>query len=134
MVAVIYPLYKQALLDGSINTDLTAGDIRVILVDLADYTYSAAHNFLDDVAAAGRVSVTAAGMTTKTVANGAFNADDSVFASATGDPSEAMIGYIHTGVESTARLIWFDDASTGLPITPNGEDINVTWGANIFAL
>ena len=54
-----------------------------------------------------------------------------------GTPDSHPLGYVHTGVETTARLIWFDDASTGLPITPNGEDINVTWdaGANkIFAL
>lgn len=137
MPAVVYPQYKEALLDALVNTDLIAGDIRVILVDLADYTYSAAHDFLDDVPAGARVSVTAADMTSKTITDGVFDAADSVFASVTGDPSEAMIGYVHTGVESTARLIWFDDDSTGFPITPNGEDINVTWdsGANrIFAL
>lgn len=43
MANAIYPLYKQALLDDDANIDLAASDVRAILVDLADYTYSAAH-------------------------------------------------------------------------------------------
>ena len=38
----------KAFLDGDI--DLLVDDIRVILVDNADYTFSAAHDFLSDVA------------------------------------------------------------------------------------
>lgn len=135
MANAIYPIYKQALLDGLTNTDLNDGDVRVILVDLADYTYSAAHDFLDDVPAAARVAVSGA-MTNTTVTNGLFDADNVTLTAVSGDVSEALIIYIHTGTEATSRLVYFGDTSiTGLPVTPNGGDITITWNASgIFQL
>jgi hypothetical protein len=131
----IYPAYKQALLDASSNVDLNDGDVRVILVDLADYTYSSAHDMLDDVAAGARVKVSTALQNT-TVTNGLFDADDITLSAVTGDQSEALIIYIHTGTESTSRLVAFIDTGvTGLPVTPNGGDINLAWNASgIFQL
>ncbi|HJQ58239.1 MAG TPA: hypothetical protein VJ890_15130 [Vineibacter sp.] len=137
MANAIYPKYKEALLDALSNVDLMAGDVRVILVDLADYTYSAAHDMLDDVAAGARVAVSG-NLANKVVTNGVFDADDVTLSSVTGDPSEALIGYIHTGTESTSRLVWFQDTGvTGLPITPNGGNITIQWDSvanKIFAL
>jgi len=131
----IYPLYKQALLDASPNVDLNDGDVRVILVDTADYTYSAAHDFLDDVPGAARVATSGA-MTNTTVIDGTFDADDVTFASVTGDQSEALIFYIHTGVEGTSRLVaYIDTGVTGLPVTPSGGNIGVVFNASgIFTL
>ena len=136
MANVIYPLYKEALISGGSNVNLSSGTVKIILVDTADYTYSAAHNFLDDVAAAGRVATTAA-LGTKTVTNGVFDAADTSFATVTGDTSEALVIYVDTGVESTSTLVAYIDTATGLPVTPNGNNINLTFdsGANkIFAL
>jgi len=135
MANAIYPVYKQALLDDSANTDLNDGDIRVILVDLADYSFNAAHDFLDDVPAGARVAVSAA-LTNTTVVAGLFDADDTVFTAVTGDVSEALIIYVHTGVEGTSRLVAFlDTGITGIPVTPNGADIDVVWNASgIFQL
>lgn len=39
--------------------------------------------------------------------------------------------YADTGTESTSPLIAFIDTATGLPITPNGGDIIVTWDKKI---
>jgi hypothetical protein len=135
MANAIYPKYKQALLDASTGVDLNDGDVRVILIDLADYTYSTSHEFLSDVAAGSRVAVSAA-MTNTTVTNGLFDADDVTLTSVTGDVSEALIIYLHTGTEGTSRLVSFQDANvTNLPITPNGQNITVTWdAAGIFQL
>lgn len=118
---------KESFLKGEI--DLVNDDIRVILVDLADYTFSSGHDFLDDVASAARVNVTAmAGMSTT---NGVFDANDTVMSSVSGDQSEALIIYKHTGTESTSPLILFIDTGvTGLPVTPDGTDITITWDAN----
>lgn len=130
MTNAIYPLYKQALLTADSNIDLEAGDVRAILVDLADYTYSAAHDFLDDVIAGARVAVSAA-LTGKSVTNGTFDCADWTWSSVTGDPAEAIIIYIHTGVESTSRLVAFiDTGQTGLPVTPNGGNITFTVNAS----
>jgi hypothetical protein len=133
MANALYPKGKQALLNKEIDMD--TDDIRVILVDLADYTYSSAHDFLDDVVAGARVAVSA-NLANKTITNGVFDADDVTFSSVTGDVSEALIIYRHTGTEATSHLIaFFDTGVTGLPVTPNGGNITVAWNASgIFAL
>ena len=126
MADAIYPNYKEALLGGGANTDLLAGDVKAILVDLADYTYSAAHEFLSDVPAAARVDISP-NLTGKTVTDGTFNSDDYVWDAVTGDESEAVILFIDTGVEGTSRLVvYYDTSLTGFPITPNSGDINFT--------
>jgi hypothetical protein len=133
MANALFPKGKQALLNKEIDMD--TDDIRVILVDLADYTYSSAHDFLDDVVAGARVAVSA-NLANKTITNGVFDADDVTFSSVTGDVSEALIIYRHTGTEATSHLIaFFDTGVTGLPVTPNGGNITVAWsGSGIFAL
>lgn len=124
MANALQPSFKKLALDGDI--DLLNDDIRAILIDLADYTYSSAHDFLDDVAAAARVDTTAA-LTGKTTTGGVFDSNDPVFAAASGDVSEAVWLYKHTGVDATANLIaFYDTGITGAPVTPNGGDINVT--------
>ena len=134
MANVLYPAYKELLLGAGLN--LSTGDIRAVLVDLADYTYSAAHDFLDDVPAGARVAVTAA-LGSKTVAAGVFDAADLAFSAVTGDVSEAVILYCHDGgADGARRLIgYFDTGVTGLPVTPNGGDVNLAWNTSgIFAL
>jgi uncharacterized protein YigE (DUF2233 family) len=44
--------------------------------------------------------------------------------------------YIDTGTAGTSPLVaYIDTGVTGLPVTPNGGNINVTWNASgIFAL
>lgn len=129
MASVVYPKGLEGFLDGSIDWD--TNDVRAILIDSADYTYSAAHDNLDDVAAAARVAVSGA-MASKTVTNGTADAADVTYTAVTGDPCEAIVIYKHTGVESTSRLIAYID---GLSITPNGGDIAVAWHASgIFTL
>lgn len=134
MASGLYPKGREGFLDGSIDWD--THDIRVILVDVADYTYSDAHDNLDDVVAGARVAVSGA-LGSKTVTDGVADAADVTLSAVTGDPSEALIIYKHTGTESTSRLIAYIDSATGLPVTPNGGDITIAWdnGANkIFKL
>jgi hypothetical protein len=135
MVNAIYPLYKQALLDADANVDLIAQNVKAALIDLADYTFSAAHDFLNDVPAGARVAISP-NLTGKTVTNGTFDCDNFSWTAVTGDISEAVIFYIDTGVETTSRLVAFlDTGITGLPITPNGGDINYNVdAAGVFTL
>ena len=132
MANALYPKGKEAFLSGSIN--LSSDTIKVALVDTASYTYNTAHDFYDDVSAA--VVGTPVALGTKTVTNGTFDAADSVFSSVTGNQSEALVIYKDTGTASTSPLIaYFDTGVTGLPVTPNGGDINITWNASgIFSL
>ncbi|WP_406325819.1 hypothetical protein OG784_12855 [Streptomyces sp. NBC_01617] len=129
MASALYPSFKQLLLSGGI--DLTSADIRAIIVDSADYTYSAAHDFLDDVPAGARVAVSGA-LASKTVTGGVFDAADVTYNSVSGDSVEAIVLYKHTGTETTSNLIAYID---GVSVTPNGGNITVTWNASgIFAL
>jgi hypothetical protein len=128
MANAIYPKYKQSLLAGDANISLTTGSVRVALVDTNVYSYNAAHDFLNDVTG---ITATSAALGTKTVTDGTFAAGSATFTSVTGNQSEALVIYIDTGVAATSRLVAFLDTSiTGLPVTPNGGDITVSWNAS----
>jgi hypothetical protein len=131
----LYTKAKQGLISG--NIDLDTDDIRAVLVDGADYTPNlASHEFLSSIPAGARVAVSGA-LQNKTVTDGVFDADDIVIAAVSGDQFEYIVLYKHTGSDATARLIYLIDTATGLPCTPNGSDITLSWdsGANkIFKL
>ena len=65
-------------------------------------------------------------------AGGAADAADCTFTSVTGSSIEAIVIYKDTGTEATSPLIAYIDTATGLPITPNGGDIIVTWDSFAF--
>jgi len=124
MSTFVYDKAREAFMGGDI--DLASDDIRAILIDAADYTASqSADDFLSDIPGGARVSVSAA-LSGKTITNGVFNHSTGTFSSVTGDVCEAVVYYKHTGVEGTSHLICYVDNFTGLPVTPNGNDITFT--------
>lgn len=134
MANSIYTKGKEALLDGSIN--LEADTIKCVLIDAADYTVNlSTHDNLDDVPSGARVG-TPQTLGSKTFTSGVFDAADVTFPSVTGDPCEAIVIYKDTGTENTSRLLaYLDTAASGLPVTPNGGNIQIQWNAGgIFAL
>jgi hypothetical protein len=133
MANAIYPLYKEALIGGSANISLSSGTVRAALVDTGTYTYSAAHEFLTSLSG---VVGTAQTIGTKTITNGLFDGDNVTYTAVTGNSAEAIVLYIDTGTAGTSRLVAFIDTGvTGLPVTPNGGDISITWNASgIFQL
>lgn len=135
MANALFNKGREGFATGAVNW--TSDDIRVILIDVQDYTVNlATHDFLDDIPVAARVAVSAS-LTGKTATDGIVDAADVTFTAVTGDQSEALVIYKHTGTESTSRLLAYMDTATGLPVTPNGGNITVTWdnGTNkIFKL
>ena len=133
MANAIYPKYKEALLNGSANTNMSSGTVKVALVDTGTYTYSSAHEFLSSLT--GRVG-TDQTLGTKTFTNGTFDAADSTWTAVSGNTCEALVIYIDTGVAGTSRLVaYLDTGVSGLPVTPNGGNITATWdAAGIFTL
>jgi hypothetical protein len=133
---------RQGFLDGSIDWDTAS--IKVSLV--RGYTFNAAHMFVSDVTGAGGSLVQTSGaLASKTVTNGVADAADVTFtAVAAGAAIPALIVFqssANTGgadVATTAqRLICYIDTATGLPVTPNGQNITVSFdnGSNrIFKL
>lgn len=133
MANAIYPLYKQALLDASANVDLNDGTVKVALIDTATYPYNAAHEFFSSVSGVVGTPQTIANTT---VANGLFDGDNVTYTAVTGNSAEALLIYIDTGSAASSRLVaWIDTGVTGLPLTPNGGDVSITWNASgIFQL
>ncbi len=128
MANAVYPKYKEAVLDSLANSDLNDGTVKVALIDTGTYTYSALHDFLDDVTG---VVGTAQTIANTTVTNGLFDGDNVTFTAVSGASVEALIIYIDTGSAATSRLVaYIDTGVTGLPVTPNGGDITITWNAS----
>lgn len=134
MANAIYPKYKEAILGGGANTDLLTGTVKVALVDTGVYTYNAADQFLTSLT--GVVGTAQTIGATKSVTNGLFDGGDVTYTSVTGNSVEALVIYIDTGSSATSRLVAYIDTSvTGLPVTPNGGNITITWNASgIFQL
>ena len=124
----VYPITKKAIAEGY---NLSGADLRAILVDLADYTYSAAHDFLDDVPSAARVAVSTSltgFAATVSGDNVQISNTDKTISAVTGDPVEAVIIFDNNGgADSARRLIAYitkkQDGTTDIAFTPNGSDV-----------
>lgn len=90
---------------------------------------------LDDIPVAAREETSGNLVLIDAASGGVLDANDITFTAATGDVSEALVLYKDTGTASTSTLILIVDSATGLPITLNGGNVNVTWdnGANKIA-
>lgn len=140
MASGLYGPFKNVQLGGTetgvVAADLTGGDIQVKLIDAADYTVNfQTHVDLADVT--GAAIVAGAALANESLTNGAsgvvtFDADDVTFTSVTGDQSEALIIYNATGAADANRLLiaYIDSFASGMPVTPNGGNIVVTWNAS----
>lgn len=125
MADALYDFGREGFLAGDIDWD--GDNIKIVLIDEADDTIDLANDQdLADRAAAARVA-TSGNLASKTTTAGVADAANVTFGSVTGDESESIDCYQDTGVESTSRLIFNIDSATGLPVTPNGGDITVTW-------
>jgi len=125
MANTLFDKARQRFLEAQINwmTDT----IKCILVDTGAYTpQTAVHEFLSDIPTSARIAGPVT-LTAKATTGGAADAADCTFTSVSGASIEAIILYSDTGTESTSPLIAYIDTATGLPITPNGGDIIVTW-------
>jgi hypothetical protein len=133
MANALYPKWKEQLLQFTTNNNLSAGTVKVALVDTGTYTYNSSHQFLTSLS--GRVG-TDQTIGTKTFVNGVFDGDNVTFSAVTGNSVEALVIYVDTGTAGTSPLVaYIDTGVTGLPVTPNGGDITVSWNATgIFAL
>ncbi len=138
MANAVYPKYKQSIItEADTNNGLdgtTTSAPYASLIDSGTYTYSSAHQFFSSLSG---IQGTDQPITTPTVTNGTFDGDDVTFTAVTGVSIEAIVIYRHnTGANTTWRLVLFEDTSvTGLPVTPNGGNIVITWNASgIFTI
>jgi hypothetical protein len=137
MSNAIYPKYKESQLLGTqaaLNGSGVTG-VYCALVDTNTYTYDAAHQYYSSLS--GIVGTDQEIGATKTYTNGVFDGADCVFPSVSGASAEALVIYVkNAGANTTWQLVaYIDTGVTGLPVTPNSGNINITWDASgIFAL
>jgi hypothetical protein len=127
----LFASYRTLVLTTGL--DLSSLTIKAMFLDNADDTaVLASDNFIDDIASAARVpaigSCPSLGTkTTGVVAAGVFDAANTTFTALTGDVSEQLILFEDSGSEATSDLLAMWDTATGLPLTPGGGDVVVTW-------
>lgn len=125
MANTLYDFARQRFLEAQINwmTDT----VKCILVDTGAYTpQTSVHQYLSDIASSARIAGPVT-LTAKATTGGAADAADCTFPAVSGASIEAIVIYVDTGTEASSPLIAYIDTATGLPITPNGGDIIVTW-------
>ena len=137
MAYALYEKGRQACLEGAIPW-LTA-NIKVVSIDEADdVPVLATDDFLDDILAGAR-EFQSGNLASKTSTDGVADAADlsPAFTGAAGDPFESITLFRDSGSAATSELIANIDTATGLPMTPDGGNIDVTWssaGDRIFKL
>lgn len=138
----LYGLARQSFLSQSPALDWDTDAFKVILAKIsAGYTVSIdADQFVGNgttpIATANIIARTP-NLASKTVALGVADAAGTTFTAVTGAASGALVIFKDTGSDASSPLTAYIDTATGLPVTPNGGDINVAWnaGANkIFKL
>ena len=124
MANQLYPKAKEGFIGGDIAMD--TDNIKAILTRDA---YNASHEFLSSIS---DIVATSTNVTTKTITNGTFDADDIVYPSvAAGAAVNYVILYQDSGSAATSRLIaHIDTATSGLPVTPDGTNITVEVNAS----
>lgn len=132
MANAIYPKWKEAAMQATASASLAGSGttgLYAVLVDTGVYTYSAAHEFYSSLSGIVGSEVE---IGTKTFVNGLLDGADIAFPAVTGNSAEALVLFIKTaGANTTWRLFaYIDTGVTGLPVTPNSGDINVTWNAS----
>jgi len=145
MANAVYGKARQAFLNGEI--DWHDDDIKCLLIDATDYVVSIdvdQYCNKDTIPDAARVTNGLSGnLTTKTETLGVADADDETLSLVSGEECEAIVIFKDGGDGGVSQsgtndlLIAYIDTATGLPVTPNGGDIKISWdsGANkIFKL
>ena len=129
MANSMYTKGRENILEGAIAwlTD----NIKVTSIDEDDDApILATDEFLDAITAGAR-EFQSGNLGTKTSTLGTADAADlaPAFTSATGDQFESISVYVDSGSAATSELLVNIDTATGLPLTPDGGNIDITWSS-----
>lgn len=132
MANKVYDKWGEAIIQASANSSLAgtgATGLYCVLVDTGTYTFSQTHQFYSDLSGIVGSEVE---IGTKTFTNGVLDGADIAFTAVTGNTVEALVLFVkNAGANTTWRLVaYIDTGVTGLPVTPNGGDINLAWDAS----
>lgn len=133
MASALFDGGREGILDGSIS--VSSNTIKAMLVTSGYTVNLGTHRNVSDVGA--NIVARSTALLSKTETAGVFDAADITLPAVTGSAAAYIVVYADSGTDSTSRLIAYIDTATGLPVTPNGGDISITWdnGTNrIFRL
>lgn len=111
---------------GAIDLGAGGNNIKVILYDEGGDALNLADQDIADILAAARIATSGnvASQTVGTAGVGAFDHADVTFLAVSGASVESLTYFKDSAVESTSPLICNIDSATGLPLSPNGGDVN----------
>lgn len=134
MANALYVAFRNGVLGShATRVDLDADTLKLALIDHGTDTPNVTtDDFYNDISA-GLVGALSSALTSKTigtVAAGTFDADNVTLTAVSGNSVESVNLIKDTGSAATSDLIAYWDTGTGLPVTPNGGDITVTFNAS----
>jgi len=127
MANALYDRGRQNYLEGDIAW--LANNIKVVSIDEADDVPDLANDeTLNDIAVGAR-EFTSPNLASKTSTTGTADAANLLpaFSSASGDTFESISLFFDTTVATTSLLICNIDTATGLPMVPDGGNIDILW-------
>ena len=133
MATVVHTDWLNGMLGNPTHSaiDFDADNIDASLLDQTDSgAITAGTVDYDEVNGATVVATT--NVSVSSISGGIVTLTGAItFTSVTGDAADYLTVWKNSGSAATSPLaITWDSASTGLPVTPNGGDINVTWASN----
>lgn len=119
----IYENAGEQFLQAGLNmSTLTIKAALVLTTYTPDYVN---HDFYDDISAS--VIGTPQTILTKTFAQSVFDGDNVTFTAVSGAEVSYILIYEDSGTPATSDVIGLIDTGTGLPFTPNGGDVTISW-------
>ncbi len=141
MAGVFSNFLRQAIIGGELNTediDLLTMVVRVVLYDHQAGAPSLTTDVFRSDLTGVDIIATSTPLLSKTMTALAFDAADINVASVSGDQFESGIitcEPVTGAVDGNTILVALLDSGTGLPFTPSGAGIDITWnGSGIFTL
>lgn len=141
MANALYGLGKQTMLTptGTLGTtnstdiNLTADNIYAALVNATYVPNFSTDQYYSSVS--GNVVGSPVQLTSTTVTvtsgNAVFNAANPTFNNVSGSQVTQVVIYKNTGNNATSPLIANINVATGLPVTPNGGNITISWDTGV---
>jgi len=128
ITVTFYNSYKDDVLKGTI--DFTSDTIKVALVS-SSYTFSAAHNFFDDItnelSTAGGYTAGGATLTSPTVTAGVLDAADTSWSSATFTTARAIVYKVGAGAATSPLIACIDFDGNQ---SPADQTFKIVWNGS----
>jgi hypothetical protein len=120
----VYTKALEAFADKLLDWD--TDNTKVVLCTSGYVEVQATDQYLSDIAAGYRVA-TSGNLSGKSLTNGVCDASDVTITAVAGSAVTHLAVYQDSGSPATSRLLAHIDSYAGLPFTPNGGDVTITW-------